>query len=51
MNSPDVFCPNSACPARGQVGQGNLRIPDHQEGRYIGQVCHPPFSGRKGTLF
>jgi hypothetical protein len=31
MGSPSVFCPNSACPASGQVGQGNIIWEDEVE--------------------
>jgi transposase-like protein len=51
MNPQEVFCPNSACPARGQTGQGNIGIHDWAEGRYICHLCHTPFSARQGTPF
>lgn len=49
MNAHDLFCPNSACPATGQVGQGNLWIHDRQRGRYRCIVCRRTFTGRTGT--
>jgi transposase-like protein len=51
MNPHEVFCPNSACPARGQIGQGNIGIHDWAEGRYTCHVCDTPFSERQGTPF
>ena len=51
MNPQEVFCPNMVCPARGQVGQGNIGTHDAQEGRYVCRVCTQSFSRRKGTPF
>jgi transposase-like protein len=51
MDSTKVFCPNEACPARGQVGQGNITVHDRKKRRYRCQVCKKPFSERKGTPF
>jgi transposase-like protein len=51
MNPQDVFCPNWACPARGQTGQGNIGLHDGAAGRYTCHVCHTPFSDRTGTPF
>ena len=33
MDPQSVFCPNLDCPARGQVGQGNIGIHMRKEGR------------------
>jgi transposase-like protein len=44
------FCPNEACPARGQIGQGNIRIHDRQRQRYRCRLCGQPFSARRGTM-
>lgn len=46
-----VFCPNTDCPARGQVGQGNIHIHGRKPIRYRCSVCHKTFSDRAGTLF
>lgn len=51
MHSPDVFCPNMACPARGQTGQGNIRIHGKTRPRFKCQVCRKVFSARAGTPF
>ncbi len=51
MRSPDVCCPNLACPARGQTGQGNIRIHGKTRPRFKCQVCRKTFSARTGTIF
>src|SRR5512134_747382 len=51
MNPQTVFCPNLACAARGQQGQGNVRVHSRQERRYRCEVCGQSFSATKGTLF
>jgi len=51
MDPQTVFCPNSDCPARGQVGQGNIGVHSHKEHRYICHVCHKTFAKTKGTAF
>ncbi len=51
MNPQAVFCPNIACPARGQSGKGNIQIHSQQEKRYRCQVCAHTFTATKGTLF
>jgi transposase-like protein len=51
MDPTTTFCPNLACPARGQTGQGNIGIHARKEQRYICQVCHKTFSASKGTVF
>ena len=49
MDSTQVFCPNDACPACGQVGQGTITGHDRQKRRYRCTVCRKSFSERKGT--
>jgi transposase-like protein len=39
------------CPARGQSGEGNIRIHSRKPGRYRCTVCRKTFSERAGTLF
>jgi hypothetical protein len=49
MDPTTVFCPNLACPARGQSGQGNIGIHSRKEQRFLCTVCHKTFSATKGT--
>src|SRR2546423_11434024 len=51
MNTSKAFCPNEACSARGQRGQGNIHIHDRQRQRYRCSVCKKTFSARRGTMF
>ena len=51
MNPQAIFCPEIECPARGQVGAGNIRVHSHQEQRYSCEVCQTTFSASKGTIF
>ncbi len=51
MRSPNVFCPNMDCPARGQTEQGNIRIHGKARPRFKCQVCGKTFSARAGTPF
>ena len=51
MNPQDVWCPNLACPARGQAGQGNIRVHSQKERRYRCHVCGKTFGARIGTIF
>ncbi len=51
MNSVDLFCPNIDCPARGQIGQGNIGVHSQKKERYICHVCLQTFRASKGTLF
>jgi transposase-like protein len=39
------------CPARGQLGQGNIGIHSRKRQRYWCKVCCKPFSARAGTIF
>jgi transposase-like protein len=49
MNPTTVFCPNLACPARGQTGQGNIGIHSQKDKRFICTECHKTFRATKGT--
>ena len=51
MNPQEIFCPNIACPARGQTGKGNIGIHSQKDQRYICGVCNETFTTTKGTLF
>jgi transposase-like protein len=39
------------CPARGQVGEGNIGIHSQKRQRYCCTVCNTTFSARTGTIF
>ena len=49
MNPPQVFCPNDACPARGQTGKDNIRVHSRKERRYKCIECRKTFAARRGT--
>jgi transposase-like protein len=51
IESPNLFCPNMDCPARGQSNEGNIRIHDRRTGRYRCRVCGKTFVDRSGTMF
>lgn len=51
MDPQTVFCPNLDCPARGQVGKGNIGIHSKKEKRYECRQCGKTFGARKGTAF
>src|SRR6266581_5313361 len=51
MNPTTVFCPNLACPARGQVGQSHVRIHSRKDQRFLCTACHKTFAATKGTVF
>lgn len=51
MDPKKHFCPNEACPARGQIGEGNIGVHSRKEGRLICHVCGKTFSTTKGTMF
>ncbi len=51
MDPQTVFCPNLDCPARGQVGKGNIGVHQIKERRYVCHVCKKTFSATKGTPF
>ena len=51
MDPTTTFCPNLACPARGQIGQGNIGIHAQRDRRFMCTQCHKTFSATKGTVF
>src|SRR6266852_6035569 len=51
MDTSKPFCPNMACPARGQQNQGNIVIHDRKRQRYRCKVCKKTFCARRGTMF
>jgi transposase-like protein len=50
MDPTTVFCPNLACPARGQTGQGNMGIHSRTDQRFLCIACQKTFSATKGTV-
>src|SRR6266699_5911641 len=50
MEPSEQFCPNLACCARGQIGQGNIIIHDRKRQRYRCKICGRTFSARRGTM-
>jgi transposase-like protein len=51
MNPKEIFCPNIACPARGQIDKGNIGIHSQENERYICDECKRTFTTTKGTIF
>jgi transposase-like protein len=51
MDPQRVFCPNLDCPARGQLGRGNIQIHSQREQRYRCALCRKTFAERRGTPF
>jgi transposase-like protein/IS1 family transposase len=51
MDPATVFCPNLDCLARGQTGQGNLRIHSRKARRFLCTPCQQTFTATKGTAF
>lgn len=51
MDPQGQFCHNPACPARGQVGQGNSGGQSRQAHRYICHTCGRTFAATTGTAF
>jgi len=49
MNLKDIFCPNLACPDRGQMGDGNIGVHSQKDGRCICHTCGKTFAVTKGT--
>jgi transposase-like protein len=49
MDPATTFCPTLVCPARGQTGQGNIRIHSRKDPRFLCTACHKTFSATKGT--
>ncbi|MCI0549920.1 MAG: transposase [Anaerolineae bacterium] len=51
MNPRELFCPNMDCPARGQVGKGNIHTHSLKDKRCLCDVCKQTFTTTTGTIF
>ncbi len=51
MNPQETWCPNAACPARGQIEQGNIGVHSQKDRRFICRQCGKTFGARTGTIF
>ena len=51
MDPRQQFCHNPGCPARGQVGQGNIGVHSQAERRYVCHTCGRTFAATTGTAF
>ena len=51
MDPQSQFCHNPSCPARGQVGQGTIRVHSQKERRYRCTTCGHTFAATTGTPF
>ena len=51
MDPHRSFCPNPRCPARGQAGQGNIKVHSRKEQRLRCTTCGKTFAATKGTPF
>jgi transposase-like protein len=49
MDPAIVFCPTLECPARGQAGQGNIRLHSRKDQRFLCTACQKTFTAAKGT--
>jgi transposase-like protein len=49
MDPQTQFCPNPACPARGQRGQGTIRVHSQAARRYRCTTCRRTFAATTGT--
>src|SRR5712692_3964407 len=49
MDPTVTFCPNLGCPARGQVGKGNMRIHSRKDKRFLCTECQKTSSATNGT--
>jgi transposase-like protein len=51
MNPQELFCPEIECPARGQVGKGNIHVHSLKDKRCLCEVCGKTFTTTAGTIF
>src|SRR6266516_7743931 len=50
MDTSKQCCPNAACSARGQKGEGTISMHDRKRQRYRCKICKETFSARRGTM-
>ena len=50
MDPQAQFCHNPDCPARGQLGLGNIRVHSRTERRYRCTTCNRTFAATQDTL-
>ena len=51
MDPHSVFCPNPACPDKGQRDRTNIQIHSQKEQRYRCTTCGKTFAATAGTAF
>jgi len=51
VDPTQAFCPNPECPARGQIGKGNIGIHSRKERRFLCRQCPKTFAETKGTVW
>jgi hypothetical protein len=51
MDPTTTCCPNLECPARGQAGEGNIRLHYRKDQRCLCTACQKAFTATKGTVF
>jgi transposase-like protein len=51
MDPRSQFCPNPACPARGQLERGNVAVHSRKARRYVCRACGRTFAETRGTPF
>jgi transposase-like protein len=49
MDPSTTFCPNPACPAKGQQGRGNIGIHRQKKRRYRCTTCRKTCAATRGT--
>ena len=49
MDPTTVCCPNVACPARGQAGEGHIRLHARKDTRRLCTACHQTCTATTGT--
>ncbi len=49
MDPSTTFCPNAACPDKGQQGRGNIGIHSQKQRRYRCTTCGKTFAATRGT--